>query len=328
MNFRKVIPLFIVLIFIFVLSGCFFLPQEDEYLPPPLRAPDRIEYSTIEVTRGDIADEIRGSGTAEARSAESVTFGNAPGRLKILHFLLNQEVEEGELLAELQNEELLDALSRQEIYTRLAEIDFERNRRGSRLDREAAQLRLDLSRLDLEKARAAVEKTRLYAPISGRIVYRVNLKTDEYVEAFLPIYGIADFSEINLRISNDFANRVPLGSTVKFFVSNETHFGTVVQVPSLNPADAADKHIAVIECDTLGEEVLRIGTSFVIIYERASVENAIVIQSSLIRYDLGRTYVILLENDTPVERNVVVGISTGAYSEIISGLEEGELIIH
>jgi len=310
-----------------MLSGCFLLPQEDEYLQPPLRAPDRIEYVTFEVTRGNISDDVRGYGTVDPRSGTIISFGAISGRLKALHFHSGQNVEEGDLLAELQNDDLLEALQRQEIYTRLAEIDFERYRGYTRLDREAAQLRLDLSYLDLEKAREAVEKTRVYAPMSGNISYRVNLKIDEYIEPFLPIYTIADVSNLILRMSDDTASRVPLGAEVSFLMDSEVYYGTVVQIPSLNPGDARDKNITVIESDSLDPERIRIGARFTMVYTRASSENAIVIQNSLIRQEGNRSYVILLENNVPVERSIVIGLSTVTHSEIIEGLQEGEIII-
>jgi len=327
MKFNKIILFFIGSFCILALAGCFLLPQEDEYLQPPLRAPDRIEYTTVEVTIGSIADEVRGNGAVEARSGETVSFGAISGRLKDLHFNAGHDVQEGDLLAELLNDDLLEALERQEIYTRLAEIDFERNRRGSRLDREVAQLRLDLSKLDLKKAQENVEKTFLFAPMSGRITYSTNIKTGEYIEPFKSIFTIVDMTDLCLRISSDFVSKVPLGATVRFTLNNETHYGTVVQVPSLNPADVSDRNVAVIESESLNFDEIRLGAAFTIIYERARVDDAIVIQSSLIRREGTRTYVVLLENGVPVERAVVIGISTTSYTEIIEGLFEGELII-
>jgi len=328
MIIKKVIPSFSGLALIISLTGCFLLPQEDEILQPPLRAPDRIEYSTVEVTRGNLSDEVRGFGVVEARTATSVSFGIA-GRLGKLHFISGSDVEEGDLLAELVNDDLVEALQRQEIYTRLDEIVFEQSRRGAtRLNREAAQLRFDLSKLDLEKAQEAVEKTRLYAPMSGRIVYTTNTRIDDFVSVYQSIYTIADTANLNLRVTDSFASQIPLGVTVNFIFNDVVHSGTVVQVPSLNPNDADDKNVTVIECDTLDIEDMPLGTSFTIFFSRASVENAIVVDRSLIRSDGGRSYVIMLDNGTPVERNVTLGIVTGSFAEILDGLQEGEFIVY
>ena len=329
MKFIKVILAFIGSICILALTGCFFLPQEDEYLQPPLRAPDRIEYTTTLVVRGSIIDELRGTGHVAAKSGITVTFGSISGRLKALHFNSGQDVEEGDLLAEMLNDHLLEALERQEIYTRLAEIDFERYRRsGTKLDREATQLRFRLSEIDLEKAREAVEKTRIYSPITGRVVYKSNIRENDYIEPFMSLYSIADISQLNLRLSDDFASKVPLGAKVSFVINSNTYTGTVVQVPSLNPGDAVDKNVAVIEYDYVDNEDIILGAGFTVYYERGKADDAIVIQRSLLRHDGNRSYVILLENNVPVERNVVLGIISGSHAEILEGLSDGDLIIH
>jgi len=327
MTTRRFAIILTILLFTITLTGCFFLPEEDEYLPPPLREPGRIEYTTVEVTRGDISDEVRGQGVVEARSGVVVSFGNISGLLKALHFRSGHDVEEGDLMAELQNDELLEKLRRQEIYTRLAEIDFERSRRGTRLDREAAQLRLDLSKLDLELAREEAERTLLYAPVSGRIVYATRTMINEQINPYQDIFTIVDMSDLVLRVSGEFASRTPLGTEVKIMINSEIHFGTIIQVPALSPVDSEDRDIAVIECDTLDPADFNLGTGFLIINELASAEDAVIVQTSFIRHDGGRTYVILLENGVPVERNVVIGLSTTTLTEIISGLSEGDLLV-
>jgi len=325
-SIQPVIGMFLIL----MLSSCSLLPMEDEVLQPPLRAPERIEYKTIEVTLGTIVDEVRGSGAVEAKVAATVSFREAEGRLKEMYFSNGQDVEEGDLLAELHNDAFLEALERQELYTRLAEIEHEKLHREtwlSRLDREAAQIRMDLANLDLEKARVAVEKTLLYAPISGRIVYKAFIQTDDYIDSFRTLYSIADLTQLMLRVSDSHAPDVPVGAEVSVIAGDETYKGTVVQAPSLNPADVTDRYDTIIEVPDLELGKKKLGDRFQIIYERARAENVIVIERSLIRIHGGRTFVIVLADDLPMERNVVLGVTNNSYAEIIDGLQEGELLI-
>ena len=330
MIWRKILIIPTCLILITALSGCMLFPQEEAVLQPPLRAPSRVEYRTIEVGRGTIVDEIRGFGSVEANVRASVSFRGLAGRLSQLYVSSGDEVEEGDLLAELINDDYIEALERQELITRLAEIDFERVRREpelTRLDREAAQIRLDLSRLDLEKARANVERTRIYAPMTGRVIYVAPFRADDYIAPFSVLVSIADLTQLVLRITGDSATRVPVGSDVTVIINREEHPGTVVQAPALNPEDAIDRNDAIIEVPTLTVEHTRLGAGFQFIYELNRAEDVIVIERSLIRMRAGRTYVLVLENDVPMERNVVIGISTNSYAEILEGLWEGELII-
>jgi len=329
MKLRDIVLTSLFLVLVLTFGGCAFFPAEDEVLQPPLRAPDGIEYKTVEVTRGTIVDEIRGFGTVETKVGSTVSFQNTTGHLKALHASSGHDVEEGELLAELHNDHLLEALERQVLYTRLAEIEYEKIRRTLwGLDREAAEIRMSLARMDLEKAQEAVEKTRVYAPTSGRIVYAAFIRTDDYVPSFLTLYSIADLTQLNLRIGDDLAGKVPIGATVSINVNNnETHYGTVVQVPSMNPTDAFDRNIAIVDSPTLEIEQINLGRSFPIIYERARADDVIVIDRQLIRLNAGQTYVIVLADNIPMERSVVVGISTNSHAEIIDGLREGELLV-
>ena len=318
------------LIFSLLLPGCSLLPREDEVLQPPLRAPNRVEYSTAEVTRGTIINEIQGMGVVEAKETTMVSFQNTSGRIKAFYAVVGADIQEGDLLAELHNDELIETLERRELYYRLAEIEYENLRRNhslTRLDREAAQIRLRLSEMDLEKARLNVENTQIFAPVSGRIIYSTSLRNDEYIESFIAVFGIVDLSQLILRVSGDFATRVPVGAEVSVFYEGERHIGIAVQSPTLTPQSATDSNHLIIDTPTLETEQWRLGNRIAIIYELERAEDVIVIESSLIRTRPGRSYVLVLIDDVPVERNVVIGIANNAYSEIVEGLYEGELVI-
>jgi len=327
-KFGNLAFLSICLILIFLLSGCLFLPSEDEVLQPPLRAPDRIEYRLIEVTRGDLAEEVRGFGTVVTRIGATVTFGNTTGRLKALHATNGQDVTEGDLLAELHNDDLLEHLERQEKYTRLAEIEYEKIRRTLwGLDREAAEIRLALAHMDLERAQEAVERTMVYAPMSGRIVFTTSIRINDYVNAFVPLYNIADINELSLVLSDEFAVSVPLGATVSMNLDNTTHYGTVVQVPSMNPIDAHDRNIAIVDFQTIEFDQNRLGSNIMIVYERARVDDAIIVERSMVRFNAGRAYVLVLEDNIPMERDVTIGLSTISQVEILEGISVGEMLV-
>ena len=318
------------LLLIVILGGCFLLPEEEQALAPPLRAPDRIEFRTVEVTRGDIVDELRANGTIETRVSATVSFNSNSGRLKRLYSSSGRDVEEGELLAELENDELLRALERQEMYHRLAEIDFERTRRipgMTRLDREAAEIYLALSAIDLEKAQTAVDNTQLYSPMAGRIVYSSPYRMGDFIDAYTTIFHIADVSDLVIRVSGDFASSIPLGATVYVIDDAKKHEGTIIQVPSLNPSDAGDRSIAAIDAPTIELGPRKLGTTLSIVYERGRAENVIVIERSYIKQIEGRSYVLILVDGVPIERTVVLGITNNSYAEIVDGLEEGDLLL-
>ena len=73
---------------------------------------------------------------------------------------------------------------------------------------------------------------------------------------------------------------------------------------------------------------LRVGMSAeadIVIDERSGI---LLLLDRAIRQDSqGDSVVLVMDNEQFVEKSVVVGISDGFYTEIISGLEEGEMVL-
>jgi hypothetical protein len=163
--------------------------------------------------------------------------------------------------------------------------------------------------------------------MSGRIVYRTPARNDDYINAFTTLFSISDISQIVIRVSGELAANTTVGSEVYMIMDDVRYEGTIVQAPSLNPADAEDRTIAVVDSPTLEIDPRRLGGFINIIFERGRAEDAIVIDRSLIRAREGRSYVLVLTDGIPMERTVVIGVTSNSFAEIVEGLEEGELLV-
>ena len=56
------------------LTGCYFFPKEEEVLAPPIKAPARITYETVEVKRGNIENVIMCTGNFVSVSQKDLYF--------------------------------------------------------------------------------------------------------------------------------------------------------------------------------------------------------------------------------------------------------------
>ena len=70
---QKTLSLLMVVCFLMTaLSGCYFLPEEEEILTPPLSEPEEVKYKTHTVEKGDIEYYIKGNGYFVSTSSETL----------------------------------------------------------------------------------------------------------------------------------------------------------------------------------------------------------------------------------------------------------------
>jgi len=72
---------------------------------------------------------------------------------------------------------------------------------------------------------------------------------------------------------------------------------------------------------------VKVGEDAFIVLENNSREQVIAVDKDALYVDTSGHYVYVVENGETVQKNVKIGISDGIYTEIVSGLEEGEEVL-
>src|SRR5690625_4454963 len=108
-----------------ILTGCSFLPQEQEALAPPLIEPAATQYETETLARGDLIDAYEGRAVFTSTNSEDVYYRDLGQRIKEVHIERNQSVEKGDLLIELEQGDLAFQLQQQQINLNEAKLDVE-----------------------------------------------------------------------------------------------------------------------------------------------------------------------------------------------------------
>lgn len=108
-----------------ILTGCSFLPQEQEALAPPLIEPAATQYETETLARGDLIDAYEGRAVFTSTKSEDVYYRDLGQRIKEVHIERNQSVEKGDLLIELEQGDLAFQLQQQQINLNEAKLDVE-----------------------------------------------------------------------------------------------------------------------------------------------------------------------------------------------------------
>lgn len=151
----------ILVVTVSTLGGCFLLPREEEILEPPLVEPPQIKYQTMTVERGTIEDAFTVVGTFVSNKFYDLHFQYRGGRLKDIYFTVGDDVNRGDIVAELFTYDLEDQIKQRQLALRRAEIARDQileetanqyQLAGAKMDVQLAKIRLDDLKRELESA--------------------------------------------------------------------------------------------------------------------------------------------------------------------------------
>jgi HlyD family secretion protein len=180
--------------------------------------------------------------------ADVVVGTERAGRLVSMRVQEGQSVRQGELLAELESDELRAGLAEaqarigeSEAEIRLAEANLLRRERlveqkilaaieldQARRDIEIARARRETALAEADRYKAQLRKTRILAPLSGSVVAR-HVDAGETLEANKPVATIADLGRLRVEAEADEADAGSLGVGARVAISAEGYPGATWQ---------------------------------------------------------------------------------------------------
>lgn len=222
----------------------------------------------------------------------------------------------------------------------------------AKVDLRSLQESLAQSRAALDQAEELLSKTRIKSPIDG-LVIQVDIKEGETVIAgTMNIPGatmmvIADPSETLTEVQVDEADIAQVREGQKADIFSAAYpdtplSGTIQSIATTarqTQGQAGLSFLVKILLDEQETMTIRPGMSVrADIYTQSSEETlAVPVQAVLYDEDVDedaddedmaeQTYVFVMEDDKAVRKDVEIGISSDSDQEIVSGLEEGEMVI-
>jgi len=363
---RSVYFIVLSVFFALALSGCVLLPTEREPLPPPLVEPPRIRFNLHTVERGDIVHQIIGAGIFVPIREYSLSFLNNSGRLQAVHGVPGMQVEKGQVLAELESEQIEFDISQMEID--LAEMRLrldmmkmdlnrlidsqsemkrnyaqEKNDQNSRaledinhqiskfeIDLEIHELNIKQLEMHIRRAMERLEATKIKSPIDGIIVSTDRLVIGEWVNAYQTLFTVADPSVIFLRYSPSVLTGFEVGMTVKVDIEGAEYTGTIVMTPHEESVIDAEnprfEDSIIIKVDELPDYVSP-GDDASIRVIFQERHDVITIPRAALRTMGARNYVVVRKDEINREVDVELGVETPTTVEIVAGLEPGEQLV-
>jgi len=291
------------------------------------RKPPVVEVVTAKRSRIEASVSGVTSGTVRAEKVAELAFGTV-GRVRELNVELGEQVKVGEILAQVENEDLLSRLS-------VAREELDRSKRLSR-DNAMSRSNLIQAQGAYDAALTAYEKSLIRAPYNG-VIAEVNLEVGQLsqITAVIPLapLRIIDVEPRYVRVEIDEVDlpkvQVGMQARVKILAVRRKPFAAKVRkvVPFVSSVREQDR-TSELELSIESEGVLLpAGASADVEVITETKEEVLALPSKSILGRGDERYVFRVDGDLIRKTPVKVGIFGYTISEVVSGVHEGDGVV-
>lgn len=321
MKHKKLLAAFLIAAVAVSSTGCYFFPSEEEMLEAPTIKAEDVTYSTFTAQRKTIISQTILTGYVASKTTTDCAFTSYTGNIKTVYVKAGDFVEEGELLAEFNNGTLNYELEIQRKKVELAQLNY--NNSGSAADR----LQLEIEQTTLDKYQAQYDGGQIYAPVAGQVSFVESLNPGDEVNPYKTIVRIVDPESLYVTATTD-SRLYSVDDEVTINIGDLTYDGVIIKTPT-EAMEEGLSNTKILQVDFADDapSFAYLGSLADIVYVNSVSENAIVIPKQLVKTSDGRDYVQILRDNEKIECDVVTGISNATEIEIISGINEGDLVV-
>jgi len=199
-------------------------------------------------------------------------------------------------------------------------------------------LPLSLKRLELQldSAEAALDEAKITAPFDG-IVIKVNVDAGQGVNADTVVMEVARATnfEVDILVSEMDIFQVSEGENATVEIDALPGMSLPAQVTYISPTATIaagvvnyEVKVEIQPLEAVAQKQLREGLSVFVSLPEEERDDVLLVPNSAITTRGGQTYVqVVSPNGTTEERIIGTGISNWQYTEVTSGLSEGEQVV-
>ncbi|MCP4570745.1 MAG: efflux RND transporter periplasmic adaptor subunit [bacterium] len=257
----------------------------------------------------------------------------AQGRVSKVAVEEGDWVQEGQLLAELENDREIIQLRKAELTLSDKTRLLERNRSMlaeeliSHQEFDDVESSWKLAEAERDLARIAVEETRVRAPFTGRITDR-KVVPGQQVAALVPVFELGDFSPLRIRVHlpENIARKVDAGQRVLVTPEalEETCEAVVERVsPVVDPATSTVRLTLLLD----EQEGARVGGFAKVRITTDSHHDALAIPKLALVEEGALRSVFVAEADTVRKIEIRTGLYDETHVEVLEGLATGEHVV-
>ncbi len=320
-------PLLLVLILVLVASCGPELAVRPAEPPTPTAAPTRTPYDPADlktVERRDLLDTVTGRASIVPKLTDELFFLR-DGRIGSIDAAAGDEVKQGQVLARLEQTDLLYQIDLARIDVELAELQ-ERQAREKRLpavDLAIAAKEVERTQLALERLETERKSLEITAPYAGR-VSEIELKPGQEIKAYDPVATIVGTEELIVvaEFSAPDAARIKVGQEVAL----ADYFDAKIAFNGVIVGQTSATGTSVVVEPQAGAPDLKLGDTFKVTVVLGRAPGVLAIPADSVKSIGDRRYVLLVDQGELRRVYVETGVESEGLVEIRSGLEEGQQV--
>ncbi|NLZ45838.1 MAG: biotin/lipoyl-binding protein [Clostridiales bacterium] len=316
------------------LTSCYFLPDEEEVLKPPTVAGESARYTTVTAAKRDLVKTLFATGMLVSEVETYAYFSGISGKLLSIDVNSGDTVKAGDVLCTLDTSDIDIEINEKELYIKRAKLEKQilENQSAMQAEIDKKQVDVDILQSELNKLVARKDGAKLKSPINGLVSNIREISVGDYIEADIAIATIIDPSTVYMSVKPTDYLPYKNGTELDIKVKDEIYDGVVFMNPNELP-DQIPKEGIQYERDCVYIRfkgappqgiVGQLADSILLLDERKDV---VVIANNLIKTINGESVVYVLKDDVKEAVSVEIGLKTGSFSEITSGINEGDIIV-
>lgn len=357
-------PIFVIIILLFF--GLLIVPQffakkvpvptakeAAEGEPGAEGGPGEAEVTPVKVfplKRFNFEDSLKSLGTIKGAIEFKLSF-EIPGVINSINYREGEHYEEGALLMSLKQDDILLNLKRAQAQANKAQtaqkISEEKVKEHEKLfqigaipkstldavklELESTQYEAEAAQLEVKANEATLEKTNLYA-VSDGMIGELNVEEGEAItpNSLVGTHVFTEYILVEFGVVEKDVNKLALGQRARIFVDaypDKTFEGTV---ENISPVVAGTSRTATVRVRVENPEGFLLPGMFsrvkILIYSK---KNSIVVPTEAVLGKKDEAYVFVIdgETNTAVKKSVKVGYQREDYTQIDSGLSDGDLVV-
>ncbi len=338
-----------------LISGCSAQSAQNVPTPTPYPTPVR---ETFTVKRGDITVDAKLHGRVGPLALHTAYF-QMVGKVNEVYANVNDVVKKDQLLGELveakdlraKADETRRTIRRAQIALEIAQLTLEeyKSQGKSATEIKIQELQVELAQMQLDETleslgidpnssvvdelEAQVAQARVFAPADGTVISAV--RPGQNVTKDTPAFVLGDPNQLEILAdlnNNDQAVKqmfegMPVDITVDAKPDVKLS-GKIRQLPSPYGTGPSDKNVMHVVLDSAPyAQTYQVGDNVTVIVPLANKQDILWLPPDAIRSVGGRTFVIVNSDTGPKRVDVEIGLQTPEMVEIVSGLEEGQVVV-
>jgi RND family efflux transporter MFP subunit len=296
---------------------------------------------TATVASGTYKTTVSATGTITPKREEDLSFSST-GTVTRVAVSVGDKVKKGDVLAKIDTTSLQAQLDAAEAQVTAAETQLSEDSSASSTQQAADEASLASAESDLDEAQDALDEATMRAPFSGTVSavgYEVGDQAgsgsdtpaaDNGSDTAAAITLISPRSlQVDANVSASDVSQLKKGMQVEITPTGggDPAYGTVSEVGVIATASDSGAAQFPVTVDVTGKTAgLYAGSTATLAITIKQATDVLAVNTAALHADGDETYVYVMDGSKRTKRVVQVGTTYGANTEILSGLEEGDVV--